>query len=64
MPILRVIYIYVPILIYPDDAILHYYTQLRFKLHGYKDVSIGFSWEYRKVIESELLTNYKTTETN
>ena len=51
------------ILIYPDDAILHYYTQLRFKLHGYKDVSIGFSWEYRKVIESELLTNYKTRET-
>ena len=57
------IYIYVLIHKYPDDVILHYHTQLRFKLHGYKDVSIGFSWEYRKVIESELLTNYKTRET-
>ena len=48
---------------YPDDAILHYHTQLRFKLHGYKDINMEISWEYRKVIESELLTNYKTRET-
>ena len=32
---------YVLIHKYPDDVILHYHTQLRFKLHGYKDISMG-----------------------
>ena len=27
------------------DAILHYHTQLRFKLHGYKDASMGIFME-------------------